>query len=75
MGIQAPGANEQQAIILTALSSYNRPFILVLVFIIFFGVSYLFTKKNLAISLIVGLLATIATAIFFIATYSSQLRF
>ena len=75
MGAQAPGPNEQKAIILTALSGYNRPFILIAVFIVSFGISYFLTKKNLSISLIVGLFATIATAIFFISTYSSQLRF
>lgn len=74
MGIQAPGVNEYLAAFLTALLNYNRPLILIAVFVLVFIATYLSLKKNLLISLIISVVVALTIAFYFVITYSSGIN-
>jgi len=75
MGIQAPGANEYPTATLTALLSYNRPYLLIGIFMLVFVITYLLSKKNLSLSLIFAATVTSIVAFYIVINYSSNLRF
>jgi len=75
MGIQAPSNQENYALFLTALLSDNHPLILSAVFFLTLILSFFISKKNLLVSLIISLGATLATGLYFIFTYIEKLYF
>ncbi len=74
MGIQAPTTSDYVALVLTSLTSYNRPLVLFLVFIFSFGILYYLTKKKMKTSLAVSLVVVFIAALVFVASEFSKVR-
>lgn len=75
MGIQAPTSSDTTTAIFTALLSYNRPFILIAVFLISFAVIMLISSRNKIVSLVSASLLTVFVASYFIITYLNRIRY
>jgi len=78
MGIQAPTTQDQITIAYSALISYNRPIILLSVFLASFIISYVVLKKSsrrILFSVLIAGAITVLTAMYFILTMFSNIRY
>lgn len=78
MGIQAPSTSDQLTIAYSAVLSFNRPIILLLIFLVSLIISYVVLKKSKnrpLISLLIAITITILTATYFITTTLSNIRY
>lgn len=75
MGIQAPTSQGTFVALQTALFSYNRPVILVLIFLGGFFSALILSKKNIILSITVSLIVVFIVALYFIVSYTSTIRY
>ena len=75
MGITAPTNADKTVAIITSLTSYNRPLVLLGIFALCFLISFLFFKKNPVISAVIALIITALSAIYLITNYIGGLRY
>ena len=75
MGIRAPSDAEKTAVVVSSLVSYNRPVYLILTFVLALAISYLFSKKNIKLSFVVAISATVLEALYFIISSILAVRF
>lgn len=74
MGFQSPTGNDYLVLALTALISYNRPLILLVVFVLSFAISYYLSKKKVPLSLLISVSVTLLVGLIFIFYSFSQIR-
>jgi hypothetical protein len=73
MGIQAPTMSDYINAMITGLISFNKPLILLGVFIASFLVFYLISKKRFLMSLIFSFVVTVAIAAYFAIGFANRL--
>jgi hypothetical protein len=75
MGIQAPSGNQSSIMVMSALTSYNRPLIIALIFLATLVTTYFLSKKNISVSIVVSSVLVILIALYFIFSFTSAVRY